>query len=216
MEANQNLSMILTGSHHLTVDDLWRPLFERSVFREISFLQRADCEELLTRPLAGMAVYEAEALESILRMTSGHPFFTQLIGQSVVDVLNEVESVRITGASLREAVRRIVESPPPQLLYEWSGLPIQEQLVLAALAATLRSPRAYASSDRVAAVLKSIPERFQEKVGGLDARVVLESLRQKNLLDRDQTRYRYRMDLFRLWLKAEHSVWSVLSQESPS
>jgi hypothetical protein len=39
-----------------------------------------------------------------------------------------------------------------------------------------------------------------------------ENLREKSVLDRDQTRYRFTMDLVRLWVQSEHNVWKVLSE----
>jgi hypothetical protein len=42
--------------------------------------------------------------------------------------------------------------------------------------------------------------------------MTLEALRQRLLLDRDQTRYRFRMDLLRLWIQVEHNVWNVLNE----
>jgi hypothetical protein len=39
-----------------------------------------------------------------------------------------------------------------------------------------------------------------------------ENLREKSVLDRDQTRYRFTMDLVRLWVQSEHNVWRVLSE----
>jgi hypothetical protein len=41
-----------------------------------------------------------------------------------------------------------------------------------------------------------------------------EQLREKLMLDRDQTRYRFTMDLMRLWIQSEHNVWKVLSETS--
>ena len=43
--------------------------------------------------------------------------------------------------------------------------------------------------------------------------MALEGLRQSHMLDRDQTRYRFTMDLIRLWVQADHTVWSVLAEK---
>ena len=40
--------------------------------------------------------------------------------------------------------------------------------------------------------------------------MLLESLRLRDVLDRDQTRYRFTMDLMRRWVRHEHNVWAVL------
>jgi hypothetical protein len=41
-----------------------------------------------------------------------------------------------------------------------------------------------------------------------------ENLRESSFLDRDQTRFRFTMDLMRLWVQSEHNIWKVLSEIS--
>ena len=43
-------------------------------------------------------------------------------------------------------------------------------------------------------------------------RMHLEGLRQKKVVDRDQSRYRFTMDLVRVWVKRDQTIWGVLDQ----
>ena len=47
----------------------------------------------------------------------------------------------------------------------------------------------------------------------VEVRVVFENLMVKRVLDRDQTRYRFTMDLLRHWVQVEHNVWEVLGAQ---
>jgi len=100
----------------------------------------------------------------------------------------------------------------PQLLYQWSGLSGSEQLVLSSLATLLRTDHDYASSERVGQVVESLPEDYRQGLDLIQTRVRMEQLRTLKILDRDQTRYRFTMDLIRRWVKTEQSVWNVLGR----
>jgi hypothetical protein len=157
-------------------------------------------------------VFQDGILARALRLTNGHPFFTQLLGQTLVDVVNEKKDPYVNRATLKEIVTRVIEHPPPQLLYQWSGLSSQEKLVLAALATLLRTSHDYASSTRVTRVLESLPKKYRTELDSVQTKVLLEKLRKRKALDRDQTRYRFTMDLIRRWVQAEQSVWTVLGE----
>ena len=212
LEANSSLSLVLTGSRSLDLKPLWRPLLAKSSHKEISFLDRSDAEDLIRLPLLGKAVFKLSVLEAIIRLTNGHPFFTQLVGQTLVDVLNEEEKVEVDKSIFGEVVERIVENPPPQLLYRWDGFSAGEKLTLAGLATVLRSDKDYAVSERIHNLMCSIPDKYREPMDLTRIRMHLEGLRQKKVVDRDQSRYRFTMDLFRVWIKRDHTVWGVLAQ----
>jgi len=212
LEANPSLSLVLTGSRSLDLKPLWRPLLAKSSFREISFLDRSDAEDLIRFPLLGKAIFKLSVLEAIIRLTNGHPFFTQLVGQTLVDVLNEEEKVEVDKVAFGEVVERIVENPPPQLLYRWEGFSAGEKLTLAGLATVLRSDKDYAVSERIHHLMRSIPDQYREPMDSTRIRMHLEGLRQRKVVDRDQSRYRFTMDLLRVWIKRDHTIWGVLAQ----
>ena len=213
IERIPGLTYVLTGSRSLDPGSIWSELVGKSFYREISFLQRRDAEDLIRKPLEGRVQFLRNTVAELIRLSHGHPFYTQLLCQNLVDAVNEVGSGAVDSRRVRDVTDRVIEHPPPQLLYLWGTLSKVQKLALAALANLLRTPRAYASRDRVHRVLKSLPEAH---AGGIDVaatRMVLEGMRQGHVLDRDQTRYRFSMDLMRLWVQADHTVWSVLSQD---
>jgi hypothetical protein len=212
LERQPHLSLIFTGSRAFEAKDLWSGLLGKSFYREVSFLNRKDAQQLISRPFAGAVVFRKGIIEKCLRLTNGHPFFTQLLGQTMVDVVNEREDPVVDRTVLREVVRRVIEHPTPQLLYHWSGLTGSEKLVLSSLATLLRSDHDYASSERVEQVIESVPANYRRDIDLVQTRMLLEQLRSRRLLDRDQIRYRFSMDLIRRWVRTEQSVWNVLGQ----
>jgi hypothetical protein len=64
--------------------------------------------------------------------------------------------------------------------------------------------------------VQSLPREHREGLDAPGIRMLLESLRRRDVLDRDQTRYRFTMDLMRRWIRSERSVWAVLEENRES
>lgn len=205
-------SFIFTGSRPLQAGTPWEPFLARSTYRDISYLARTDARDLIVEPLRGIASLQPGLEERLWRLAHGHPFFTQLAGQTLVDVLNDHETNIAVGSHLAQTVDRILENPPPQLLYSWSRYEAEQKLVLSALAAQLRDSQSFASPERVDRVVRALPQPHREVLSDYRVRMVLERLREQGVLDRDQTRFRFNMDLLRLWVRAERSIWNVLNE----
>jgi len=216
LERYPRLSFVFTGSSELEPNSGWSPLLGKSYYRKITFLGRKDAEELICRPLQGKVFFRAGVVGDILRLTQGHPFYTQLFCQSMVDVANESQNNIADRKMFREVVQRVLENPPPQLFYQWAAFSHAEKLILSALATLLKTAKQYVSSERLDRLIRSLPEEHRQQLDITQTRMQLEGMRQRSLLDRDQTRYRFSMDLLRLWIQVEHNIWSVLKEIADS
>jgi hypothetical protein len=214
LEKHPRLTYILTGSRPFDAKPVWLSLLGKSFYREISFLDRKDAQALIQQPLRDKALFDSGVIEDLLRLANGQPFFTQLLLQVLVDVLNEKGVGLVDQDILSATISRVIQHPPPQLLYSWSNFSHQEKLVLASLATLLKSPEGYASSKKVSRVLGSLPKKHRSGMDLVEVRLVFENLRVQRVLDRDQTRYRFTMDLLRRWVQVEHSVWEVLGSRT--
>lgn len=215
LERFPRLHFVFTGSQPMQPHSPWKALLSRSAYREVSFLARPDAEALVRTPLRGKVVFQAGIAGQIWRLCRGHPFFTQLICQTLVDVLNEKGNRHADRRSLEETVNRVLENPPPQLLYQWANFSSDEKLALSALATLLRGPRAFAPPQRSERLFRSLPRDVSQSLDGTRIRMLFESLREDSVLERDQTRYRFRMDLLRLWVRSERNIWNVLNEVRP-
>ncbi|HSR66718.1 MAG TPA: AAA family ATPase [Acidobacteriota bacterium] len=212
LEGFPRIGLIFTGSRPLEPMSPWQVLLARSSYREISFLGRDDAQALIRRPLRGLARFPTGSVNRLWRLGRGHPFFTQLLGQTLVDVLNERRTRRVQEGVLEEVVSRILEHPPPQLLYQWAGYGEQEKLALSALATLLPSADAFLDPESCRRLLETLPKAGGEELDEARLRMIYEGLRGRRVLDRDQTRYRFTMDLLRLWIRSERNVWNVLNE----
>jgi hypothetical protein len=207
--------LIFTGSQHLEQRrrEYWK-ILPKSIYRQISYLQREDAIKLITKPIEGRVAYEEGTVDAIYRLSAGQPFYTQAICQSLVDSLNDRRSRRATDEILRTVVEGIVENPFPQMIFLWDGLERDEKLVLALLAETLPNEVSYAQGRRMAARISQ--NNYPLDLDENRIASALETLFKKELLLKDNelpSGYSFRMDLWRLWIRRMHSVWQVMREE---
>jgi hypothetical protein len=215
MEA-QPVFLIFTGSQHLEQRrrDYWK-ILGKSLYKRISFLDHDDALNLMRRPVEGRVHYADGVVEAIYRLTAGQAFYTQAICQSLVDQLNERATHDATRETLVRVVDGIVNNPLPQMIFLWDGLERDEKLVLALLAECLSDDMAHAGVDGVVRHLRR--REYPLELEKARIATALEKLfKGEMLLRSDRTslpEYAFRMDLWRLWIRRQHSVWQVMREE---
>ncbi len=215
LERHPAMSYVLTGSTRLEERerDFWEPLVGKSLYRKISFLTSRDTLRLITEPLADLVHYEDGVPEAIQRLTAGQPFYTQAVCMTVVDHLNEVRHNVVSLEDLGEVVEQLVENPLPQMLYFWESFSPAEKMLLSLLADVLSGtpdgpPRA---DDLIAHALElQLPVSYTVE----NVLTMLESLNGRDVLVKEDRRFQFRMDLFRVWVHREHSPWQMVGEIS--
>jgi ligand-binding sensor domain-containing protein/AAA+ ATPase superfamily predicted ATPase len=213
MDNKERLALMFTGSRRLEERDkkYWRELLRRSLFRKVGFLSKNDAVRLITEPVAGRVVYGRGVVESIYRLTAGQPFYTQVMCQNVVDYMNEHEQNWVTLADLDKVIADIVDNPLPQMIYTWDVLSDDEKLALSLLAEVLPDGQAFATAFELRASVRvnDYPVNLSENT----IRLTLEEMFRRELLEKDAADgFRFKIDLFRLWIRRSHSIWQVVKE----
>ena len=211
LDRYERLSFVFTGSRRLEDRDkrLWRDLLRRSLFRKVSYLTPNDTRRLITEPVRERVVYGRGVVDSIVRLTAGQPFYTQVICQNIVDFLNEQERHYVLRADVMAIVEEVVNNPLPQMSYFWEALSDDEKLVLALLADTLVDEQDVTSSARLAARITEC--NYPLTLSEATIRLTLEELFRRDLLEKyGADAFAYRVDLLRHWIRRSHSVWQVV------
>jgi hypothetical protein len=208
--------VVFTGSQHLEQrrKEYWK-ILGKSQHKMISFLERDDALNLIQKPVEGRVQYSEGVVEAIWRLTAGQPFYTQAICQSLVDQLNEHHTTEATHGSLATVVDGIVNNPLPQMIFLWDGLERNEKLVLSLLAECLEDAMSFAGVENLARHLRR--RQYPLELDRASIATTLEKLFKSELLLRDDRgsahAYAFRMDLWRLWIRRQHSVWQVMREE---
>jgi ligand-binding sensor domain-containing protein/AAA+ ATPase superfamily predicted ATPase len=213
MDNKERLALIFTGSRRLEERDkkYWRELLRRSLFRKVGFLSDKDTLRLITEPVSGRVVYGRGVIDVIYRLTAGQPFYTQMICQNIVDYLNEHEQNWVTVADLKHVIADIIDNPLPQMIYTWDALSDDEKLALSLLAEILPDGTANAPAREIRASVRA--NEYPVNLSENTIRLTLEEMFRRELLEKDSTDgFRFKIDLFRLWIRRSHSIWQVVKE----
>jgi hypothetical protein len=162
-------------------------------------------------PVANRVVFGRNVVDRIVRLTAGQPFYTQVICQNTVDYLNENEQNWVTLADLTHVIQEIIDNPLPQMIYSWDGLSDDEKLGLSLLAEVLPDGNEYAAAADLRAAVKT--NEYPVNLSETTIRLTLEEMFRRELLEKDAADgFRFKMDLFRLWVRRSHSIWQVVKE----
>lgn len=205
--------LVFTGSQHLErrQRSYWR-ILGASTYKRISYLDRDDALNLITKPVASVVRYGPGAVEAIYRLTAGQAFYTQAVCQTLVDQLNDQQTHDATVERVTHVVDTLVANPLPQMIFLWDSLERDEKLVLAILAETLESSTDFANQQQLSRTIAQRSYPLDLDAGrietGLDKLFSEHELLLKNTAS--PPGYAFRMDLWRLWIRRMHSVWQVM------
>ncbi len=208
VEHKAGLFLIFTGTHLLQEREkaYWHPLLHRCAYRNISALTQNDTRRLITQPVKDKVFYLGSSVNEIMRLTAGQPFYTQLICRNIVEMLNEQQRNYFYEEDMPAIVREIIDNPPSQMLYFWAGLSTEEKAILSVTADLCKSRDTFSSlkdiSDSI--VKNGLPLTAGQTKKACEAMVGREVLE----VNMKQV-YRFRMDLFRIWIREEHNLFKV-------
>jgi hypothetical protein len=204
------VDFVATGSEQLQSFNYagWNILTPKTIRRRIGVLTPNDTRRLIVEPVRGYVLYDDGVPEQILRITAGHPYYTQVVCQTAVDYLNQQKNFAVTADGLSEILDQVLQNPPPPLNYVWDEFTPQEKLASASLAYVLKNPAQYAGVD---AIHNRIPHELREQLPAPVSFVnACDHLCREDWLESGSaTEYRFRVDLFRMWIAREHSIWQV-------
>jgi AAA domain len=202
MQHEPRVDFLFSGTHKLEElgAEYWSILFNIAAYKRITFLTPEEVRRLVAEPVAPYGLeYDPLAVERIIQVTAGHPYFAQVVCHEMVAYHNETERSYLTVTCVDQVLERIVERGEAHFKYLWAGAAPDEQRVMLALADLLPDVDA-----------ASTPAQIAEELGrkGYDlsedalARA-LAHLQAKDIVARSgpqSSLYRFKIDLIRRWI----------------
>lgn len=171
-------------------------LFNSSLYHRISFLEPAAASALVTEPAKGCYDVEPAAVAKILQITSGHPYYTQLVCHSLFDRWIRDPVPVLTTTDVTAVLAEAIELGSPNLTFVWEDSTPEEQAMMAGMASVLRAGGRGVTAARVRDAWReagaAMPEGVADRATrGLTAREVVTGGRG----------YSFCVDLQRLWIR---------------
>lgn len=136
MQHSSGLGFVFVGTRRLEEmsADYWSVLFNIALYRKIDFLSPQAAERLICEPVAPNLIYDDLALDKILRVTAGHPYFLQLVCYTLVKQANLQKTGYVTISDVNVALDEMLRLGEVHFAYLWQRSNLAERAVLAAAA----------------------------------------------------------------------------------
>ncbi len=181
-------------------------LFREALYRKISLLRPAEAESLIVNPAKDILQFDEGALKSILELTAGHPYLTQLLGFEIFHYLRGQGRTTVTAEDVREVTDKAIESGTGGLAWFRDGLPIAERVILSAVA-EVTEEALYVTERSVRDVL----ENHGIKYSGTNLIAAMTNLVDWDILeDVEGGGYSVTIELVRRWVAQEHPLSRVM------
>jgi photosystem II stability/assembly factor-like uncharacterized protein/tetratricopeptide (TPR) repeat protein len=171
--------------------------FKTALYKKISFLSEGETRNLVVRPVEGVLEYERAAVDRIYNITSGHPYFTQLICHELFANSQRSGQRKVTRSDVEVVLEDVVERGTVNLKFMWDEASDIEKWGLAALAQLEKT-----DNRGVADFLHKQHVRFSEP----ELTSGLLHLREKDVLTPENRFVNY---LLKLWLQKNRPMEQV-------
>ncbi|MCA9957438.1 MAG: hypothetical protein KC443_00300, partial [Anaerolineales bacterium] len=201
MQHERRVDFVFSGTHKL--EDLgaeyWSILFNIAAYKPITFLSPGEVERLMLEPVLAYNVeYDPLAIDRIIHITAGHPYFTQLVLHEMIVYHNETQRNYLTVADVNQVLERIVERGEAHFKYIWSESTEEERAVLLGFTELMVGEKPANVED----LRRLLHQRGRDTAD--DWTHALASLEGRDILARRSPRsqiYRFKVDLIRLWIE---------------
>ncbi|WP_339382197.1 hypothetical protein [Aetokthonos hydrillicola] len=206
---NQHSKLFIIPVIGRNLDDLPNllSLFSGAPNLEIGLLEDISARRLITRPSQDMLEYEHNAIEAILKLSAGHPYFTQIICNALFREAKSRNNSKITRTDVESITDQAIENAEGGLDWFWKGLPTPEQVVFSAVA----------EAQRIAILEnKPVPEEPLKLLKNYGVKTTDYLVHTAHLLaDKgflDKTERMVKIELVRRWLVQRHPLRQEILQ----
>jgi hypothetical protein len=172
----------------------WSVFFNLALPIDIGVLKREDAERLITEPVSRWYRIEPEGVAEIIRAAGCHPYFTQLVCRTLLEVRNEHRLRLLTFEHVLDALDRALKSGGEQIGYPWTeeDCSSDERLVLAVLAHEGADGRPVPSAE----IREEFKRRSLPPINPAVERLQVRSVLKQN----DRAELLFTVPLFQKWL----------------
>jgi len=162
---------------------------------KVSLLEEEDTERLIVEPAQERLTYLAEAVEAILTLSAGHPYYTQLLCYEIFNELQIEGGNQVRLPDVHKAAEKALETGTGGFGWLWEGLSPAERVIASLVAeAAEDGPDGIVTEAQLSATFEKnhIHRRGLELTEALKELVALDIIEQKG-----PDNYRYVVELVR-------------------
>lgn len=169
--------------------DSYTEFFKTALYKKITFLSPEDCYQLITKPVEGILNFAPESVKRIFQITSGQPYFTQLICHELFSHCQKTGDLEISLEDVENILDDVVERGTVNLKFTWDDAQHLERWVMTCLS----SAQGDVTTQQLADLLKQHQVRFSKE----DLNSTLLRMQERDILTKDN---HFVIHLLRIWL----------------
>ena len=207
MQHSEGLSFIFVGTRRLEEmsADYWSVLFNIALYERFTYLPEATAIQLITEPVAPDLIYDDLAIDKILRVTAGHPYFVQLVCYALVKRANAERTGYVTISDVNATLDEMLILGEVHFAYLWQRSTHAERVVLTAVAHMTNSDITLHPED-----ILDFLEPFGIQLPPVEVTAALNRLVEREIMreitDGATTLYELKIGLVGLWVAQHKSV----------
>lgn len=180
---------------------------------KVSLLEEEDARRLIVEPALNQLAYLPEAVDTILELTAGHPYYTQLVCYEIFNELQFEGGNQVRISDVEKAAEKALETGTGGFGWLWEGLSPSERIVSSLIA------EAAQDSPNRSITGAQLSEAFEENHihrRGLELTEAPNQLIDLDIIERrGPTRYRYLVEIVRRWIYKKHPVSQEREENLP-
>ena len=152
-------------------------------------------------------VFDQTAIDEILFLTRGHPYFIQLLCQEIYNKYTSRDSnqtITIDGKMVNGVVPAALSSGGSAFVWIWNGLPPAERIVFSAIAEKA-TPGRVLTDEEIGSILSDAGIRMMVK----ELNLAPSTLVDWRMLEKIDKGYRFYIELMRKWVKSRYPLRQV-------
>jgi hypothetical protein len=209
MQHIPNLAFIFVGTHRLQElsQDYWSIFFNLALHKQIGFLDEEAARRLITEPTE-QDIFDPYAVDKIIQLTAGHPYFVQLLCHYMIDFRNRSHSQIVTVQHVRDAVPDVLVQAEGHLTHLWRTASPIEQMVMASASRVLTRKDSVQASDLVEQLAAYQADPDPQRI--LSAEEALAGQEIFERLSGHPPSYRFKVELIRWWIERNQPLSFVV------
>jgi hypothetical protein len=210
MQHYDKMDFIFSGTHRLEEmsSDYWSILFNIGLYHKISFLERHEAIQLICDPVKESMRYDPLAVEKILEMTAGHPYFVQLICYYLVNHQIKRKQNYVTIEDVNDVLEEVVIAGTPHFQYIWDGMTRVQRILLVSLTKILSSQGVLTVAD-IFKYLKDLHFEINEQ---RIREILKEFLKREVIEQKSEDCYQFKIELIRIWCDKNKMLYEVMEE----
>jgi outer membrane protein assembly factor BamB len=212
MQHSEGLSFVFVGTRRLEEmsADYWSVLFNIALYQKIGYLRDAVAKQLIEEPVAPNLVYDDLAIDKILRVTAGHPYFLQLVCYTLVKQANKLHKSYVTISDVNAALDEMLSLGEVHFAYLWQRSTYGEKALLTAVSHLMDQDMSFHPGDMVQYL-----EPYGIHLTPADVTSALKSLVERDILQEvtegTTALYELKIGLVGLWVARQKSLSHLYS-----